>query len=40
MTDSLAEVEMFTVMPVGMCEGRGGETVISEKGNPHNYLSV
>ena len=40
MTDSLTEVEMFTVVPVGMCEGRGGDTVISEKGNPHNYLSV
>ena len=32
--------EVFSVQPIGVCGGAGGEVVVSEAGNPHNYLVV
>ena len=32
--------DFFSVQPIGQCTGAGGEIVVSESGNPHNYLVV
>jgi len=32
--------DFFSVQPLGNCQGAGGEVVVSESGNPHNYLVV
>ena len=37
---SQGNTEIFSIQPVGVCEGAGGDIVISEDGDPHSYINL
>lgn len=37
---SQGNVEIFSIQPLGVCEGAGGDIVMSEKGDPHSYINL